>query len=146
MAPRKYRQVGYQDVSRSKGPRQQRGPQQPRSRASRDELRPAPEPIRARVQCKCTHCGAELSVEEEIAIDARCESCDAPLHSCVNCRFFDRSAPNECSQPLEAPIELKRSPNSCPLFKIKMTVALTRETTSTTSDARQAFDALFKKI
>lgn len=139
MSP-KYKQRGYMEGEK-KQPARLRKP-----RPSGDSLRPAPEPLKARDYFKCTACGAQQSFEDDVPFTKKCDSCGADLHSCFNCRFFDPSSPNECTQPIEVAIAAKRAANKCPLFKPKITVTLTADSTSKPIDARKAFDDLFKKI
>ncbi len=142
MAARKYKQIGY--MGGTAGP--QKRPRQKAPARSPDDIRPAPDPLRARDFFKCSNCGAQACLDDEVPQSLTCENCGADLHSCVNCRFFDSSAPNQCLQPIEAALESKRAANACAHFKPKITVALSVDSTSKATDARQAFADLFKKI
>ncbi|MEW6365276.1 MAG: hypothetical protein AB1714_11650 [Acidobacteriota bacterium] len=142
MAPQKYRQRGYMDSGRPKPAA--RRPRQPRSKT--DPVIRVPEPRTARRLFRCASCGNSQALPDVLTPGEKCASCGADIHSCINCRFFDPSVRFECSQPLEEPIESKRVANMCKLFKPKITVDISIDSSSTPSDPRQAFDALFKKI
>jgi hypothetical protein len=135
MGDRKYRQRGYMEDDRGREQRSQRqsrereGPRSPRMMAFGEKVR-------------CTTCGASLQVG--ITIDSRCPKCGADLHACRQCTYFDPGARFECRQPIPARIVNKQARNSCDLFAARTVVE--RETSSSgPTDARQAFEKLFKK-
>ena len=96
-------------------------------------------------------CGAVVASLEEIRLDSQCSKCSADLHSCKNCRHFDTSARWECTQPIPERITKKDIRNQCEYFVGRTSIE--RETRdsgggaipSRPSDARSAFDSLFKK-
>jgi hypothetical protein len=141
MAPRKYKQIGYMGGTPGKKPPTRR-PQVKRSDLGTPRV---PDPLKARLSFKCALCGNAQMIAGEVTPADACTNCGAPIHSCVNCRFFDSSAPNECTQPIEHPIDAKRALNSCPLFRPKITVDISVSDENKHVDARAAFDALFKK-
>jgi hypothetical protein len=137
MSDRKYRQRGYmEDERRSepkgkppKTPQQQEGPRSPRMMAFEEKV-------------KCSSCGA--TVPANIGLDSACPKCNADLHACRQCVYFDPGARFECRKPITARIVNKGARNSCELFAARTVVE--RETSSgTPGDARQAFANLFKK-
>jgi len=92
---------------------------------------------------KCSACGAKAS--SNIALDSSCENCRADLHTCRQCTYFDPGAHFECSKPIAKRIVNKNARNTCELFAGRTVVE--RETSSggAPTDARQAFNNLFKK-
>src|SRR5499427_6005399 len=88
-----------------------------------------------------------------------CPKCNFELHCCKQCRFFDSSAQFECMQPIQERISPKDAKNNCSLYEFRMTVEKDTAPTSYAqkspangnaapprhSDARQAFENLFKK-
>jgi hypothetical protein len=137
MNDRKYRQRGYMedDRGREHQPKPQpkahdrEGPRSPRMMAFGEKV-------------KCAACGA--TVPANIGFDTRCPKCNADLHTCRLCIFFDPSARFECRKPIPARIANKGARNTCELFAARTVVE--RETSSgTPTDARQAFANLFKK-
>lgn len=139
---KKYRQPGYQDnegrdkKSRSGGRRRGRGegPRSPQMTGFHNVIR-------------CSACGATLPPSfSEITSGSRCPKCEADLHSCRNCVFFDPASRFQCTQPVSERIARKDAGNSCEYFEIRTRVE--KETTSSAPqpvDPREAFERLFKK-
>lgn len=148
---RKYRQRGYQDQPRERGPKRGQPPakeQTPRApgRQLQDAAGPrTPNLMASHEVCRCSRCGNLLSTPvAPVANDGRCSRCGVDLHSCVQCVSFDTSARFECSQPsLTARVSPKDARNACALFTPRTTVERQTGTPGPTS-ARQAFDDLFK--
>jgi hypothetical protein len=151
---RKYRQRGYQDQPRERGPQGPKAkPPQERTpgRLLQDPAGPkTPNLMAAHEVFKCARCGNRLGLQVEL--DARCSRCGVDLHSCIQCVSFDTSARWECAQKaLTARVAPKDARNACTLFAPRTTVE--RQTSSpatngggssTSGGARQAFDDLFK--
>jgi len=91
-----------------------------------------------------------------------CPKCGTPLHCCKQCSHFEPSTRFQCTKPVPVRIAVKDQHNECTLFSPRVTVA--REVTNSpgsggrpaaanvntppprnASDARDAFDRLFKK-
>ena len=136
MSDRKYRQRGYMEHNREpqrpkpqSEPRDREGPRSPKMMAFGETV-------------KCTSCGAKAPAS--ITFDSSCTKCNAELHSCRQCTYFDPSARFQCSKPITARIVNKNARNICELFTPRTVVE--RETSSgPPTDARQAFAKLFKK-
>lgn len=148
MSDRKYRHRGYQDDDdRDRAPREPRGPAGPPRLEGSPRGRGVGLP--GSVTFRCAVCGREMK-EASVPSDAACPGCGKPLHSCTNCSFFDTGARFECRKPIPARIESKSKANECELFQPKQIRDLRSQKTPTgdagsPSDARAAFDALFKK-
>ena len=162
MSDRKYKQRGYQDEGKARGPKGPAAPRPPKAdRAPGRQLQDAAGPktpnlMAAREVCRCARCGTLLSLP--VADDSRCPKCGVDLHSCVQCVAFDTSARWECTQSdnLPARVAPKDARNSCPLFAPRTTIE--RQTTTpagnnssggsssggSSHSAKQAFDDLFK--
>lgn len=97
---------------------------------------------------RCARCGAARQVAVAAAADAKCESCGADLHTCTNCQSFDSAAPNQCRVPGIPRVARKDQRNECASFEPRLRQESTAETEPRkpegSSDARAAFDALFK--
>jgi hypothetical protein len=136
MSERKYRQRGYMESDREpqrpktqSKPQEREGPRSPRMMAFGEAT-------------NCASCGAKIP--SAILLDSSCSKCNAALHSCRQCTYFDPSARFECRKPISARILNKQAQNTCELFATRTVVE--RETSSgTPKDARQAFANLFKK-
>jgi hypothetical protein len=144
MSDRKYRQHGYQDSgeskrqsnsgSRSPGPKPQDNTYGPRALNMPG----------ARTVSRCAQCGTLLSAMVEAG--STCTKCGIALHSCKMCVHFDTGSRFDCRRPVTAGVFPKDGPNSCTFFEVRQSVE--RETTSRgsrASNARQAFEDLFKK-
>lgn len=141
MSDRKYRQRGYQEDDRAReqgGERSQKLPQAPRDR----EGPRSPRMMAFGEKIKCAACANV--VQANIAHDSVCPKCNADLHTCRQCSYFDPGSRFECRKPLTARILNKGGRNTCELFSARTVVE--RETSSSgPTDARQAFANLFKK-
>ena len=137
MGDRKYRQRGYQDSSRGERSEKRR-PTPPGER-----LGPrTPNMPGKRSLARCSNCGVILPTT--IQYGGKCPQCSFELHCCKQCANFDTSSRFECTQPITARIPRKDSRNECNFFMPRVTVE--RETsTSRPTDARAAFESLFKK-
>ena len=137
MSDRKYRQRGYMQEDRE---REQR-PKAPPKPSEREGPR-SPRMMAFGTKVKCDACGA--TVQANIAIDTSCPKCNADLHTCRQCTYFDPGARFECRKPITARIANKGARNDCEVFAARTVVE--RETSSgKPTDAKQAFANLFKK-
>ena len=140
MSDRKYRQSGYMENDREPKERgQQSRPQQkPRER----EGPRSPKMMAFGEKVKCAACSA--TVATNISVESTCPKCNADLHTCRQCTYFDPGSRFECRKPITARILNKGGKNSCELFAPRTVVE--RETSSgKPTDAKQAFANLFKK-
>jgi len=156
---RKYRQNGYQDSDRgSRSPHSDRPrPQGPKP--SLDITGPKlPRLVQNVVASRCFNCAVALPRDTDFA--GKCFKCGADLHCCKQCVHFDSSTRFQCLKPIPARIAVKDKANECELFTPRVTVArdvlppgpVSKVPQSSVlpaprnaSDARSAFDALFKK-
>jgi hypothetical protein len=162
---RKYRQHGYFDSS-SAPSNGNNGPVRPKPSGPRPPLDVTgprlPRLVQAVTASRCYNCSTTLP--PGTAFDAPCPKCGAQLHCCKQCAHFEPSTRFQCTKPIPARIPIKDQANTCGLFSPRVTVA--REASSTqlpggatklpaaglntppprnASDARDAFDRLFKK-
>ena len=160
MSDRKYRQRGYQDENKPRGPKgpaPARPPKQDRApgRQLQDAAGPkTPNLMAAHEVCRCARCGNLLALP--IADDSACPKCGVALHSCVQCVSFDTSSRWECTQSdkLPARVAPKDARNDCALYSPRTTIERQTSTPQNrdaaagpsggSSSARQAFDDLFK--
>ena len=159
----KYRQSGYQDNDsrddreRFRKPRERRDPDMPGGRLA--------EKSRVIRNLKCHHCGNTIPLEQNARGDvlpilpaALCGSCESSIHACRNCLHFAPDRAFECRRNVKAGYK-KAAGNDCVEFEPKLAVEMTRDESrpegsfggissgrapKTASDARQAFDDLFK--
>ncbi|MFN2424943.1 MAG: hypothetical protein ABR587_00700 [Candidatus Binatia bacterium] len=68
------------------------------------------------VRLSCHSCSAELAFEDPIGRSQHCPACAAELRCCLNCRFHDLSAYNECAEPSAERVLEKDRANFCDYF------------------------------
>lgn len=137
MSDRKYRQRGYQDYDQ-----EQKARPKPQTKPVDREGPRSPRMMAFGTKVKCAACGTV--VQANISFEATCPKCNADLHTCRQCTYFDPGSRFECRKPLTARIVNKGGKNKCELFAARTVVE--RETSSgKPTDAKQAFANLFKK-
>ena len=159
---RKYRQRGYMDTNG--GGRERPFTDRPKPSGPRppiDVTGPRlPRLLQNVVAARCFNCSMALS--PDIDWKGKCPKCGTALHCCKQCSHFEPSTRFQCMKPIPVRIPVKDQANLCTLFSPRVTVA--REATSAqmpggrppasgvntppprnASDARDAFDRLFKK-
>ena len=90
----------------------------------------------------CFSCGKAGDYEKVGRRDS-CASCGAELHVCVNCKFYDKSAYNECREPQADRVLEKNRSNFCDYFSFKVGEVKGLKQ-STKDDKLKALDDLFK--
>jgi hypothetical protein len=160
---RKYRQNGYQDSSNhSTNGNGNNGAPRPKPSGPRPPLDITgprlPRLVQAVTASRCYNCSTTLPPE---ALDGPCPKCGAQLHCCKQCSHFEPSTRFQCAKPIPVRIAIKDQLNDCALFSPRVTVAREASSTQTAngralpgvnappprsaSDARDAFDKLFRK-
>jgi hypothetical protein len=157
---RKYRQNGYMDTDRdNRGYREDR-PKPNGPRPPLDVTGPRlPRLVQHVAASRCFNCATTLPPGTESS--GNCPKCNADLHCCKQCSFFEPSTRFQCTKPIPVRIAVKDKTNDCALFQPRVTVA--RDGTASQAgppppssnggppaprnadDARHAFDRLFKK-
>jgi hypothetical protein len=95
------------------------------------------------MRCFSCHAEIDLAAGERIGFADCCESCDADLHVCLNCRFHDPSAYNECRESSAERVRERDRANRCEYFAPGDRKG--GGGTSARGAARSALDDLFKK-
>jgi hypothetical protein len=160
---RKYSQRGYMDSS---GPRdnQSSGEGKPRPKGPKppiDVTGPRlPRLVESITASRCYSCATTLP--NGIDFNGNCPKCNAALHCCKQCSWFEPSTRFQCTKPIKERIAVKDAANQCEFFRARVTVArdsapagmVMRQAAvngqqtvapKTANDARIAFDNLFKK-
>lgn len=156
---RKYRQNGYQDSERgSNGTHRTDRPKQQGPKSPLDITGPKlPRLVQNVVASRCFSCSMTLASDTDFR--GNCPRCGAALHCCKQCVHFDSSTRFQCHKPVPVRIPVKDQVNTCEFFSPMVTVARDAAAAPTTtnrvvdntpaprnaSDARAAFDSLFKK-
>ena len=159
---RKYRQNGYNDSSRDSSQHDARREDRPRPQGPKPPLDVTgprlPRMVQAVTAARCYNCASMLP--EGVDFRGECPKCHAALHCCKQCSYFEPSTRFQCLKPILVRIAGKDQANECELFKSRMTVA--RDSVQApapvtghnlpniveprnASDARAAFDSLFRK-
>jgi hypothetical protein len=94
---------------------------------------------------RCLSCGKEieLSAGERIGFSDGCERCGEDLHTCLNCRFHDPAAYNECRESSAERVRERDRANRCEYFAPGERQG--GDGASAREAARSALDDLFKK-
>lgn len=165
---RKYKQQGYQDSGRrsDSGRFDSTKLERPRQQTPKvpiDITGPRlPRLVQSVTATRCFNCAVTLL--PDVQFDTVCAKCKAELHCCKQCVNFDSSTRFQCLKSIPVRIVAKDRANTCELFRPMLTVAKDAQpmgpveraaatnfqTPSTAaprsvSDARAAFDSLFKK-
>ncbi len=154
---RKYKQRGYMDSQReSNGYRQADRARASGPRPPIDVTGPRlPRLLQNVAAARCFNCSTALS--GDIDWKGKCPKCGSALHCCKQCTNFEPSTRFQCVKPIPARIPLKDQANECELFKPRVTIArdvapvnhsmpqASAPSPRSPSDARAAFDNLFKK-
>ena len=66
----------------------------------------------------CFKCSASVDIASASNVARRdeCSKCSADLHACMNCKFYDQSAYNECREPQAERVVDKDRANFCDYF------------------------------
>jgi hypothetical protein len=93
----------------------------------------------------CHSCGATVPLEfgEKVSRREECPGCDADLHCCRNCRFFDPGRNNQCAEPQSERVVDKAQSNFCDYFEARTRLDLAGRRAGGASSKNQ-FDDLFK--
>jgi hypothetical protein len=151
---RRYKQRGYMDHAHDEA----RGVEKSRPSGPRPPLDVTgprlPRLVQTVTASRCYSCGTTLPSGTDFK--ANCPKCAVALHCCKQCTHFEPSTRFQCRKPVTVRIAVKDAANECTLFSPRVTVA--RDAASpapassspitaprTPSDARAAFDQLFKK-
>lgn len=92
---------------------------------------------------RCWKCGHEVDMSVKVQRRDSCPSCDADLHVCKNCRFWDPGYHNECRENISYFIRDREKANFCMAFQFKATSDADR---AEADDARSKLEALFKNL
>ena len=158
---RKYKQPGYMDSEPSSPSPFSRDDRQRKSgpRPPLDVTGPRlPRMVETVTASRCYNCATPLPPGMDFT--GNCPKCQVQLHVCKQCSYFEPSTRFQCTKPIPVRIAYKDRANDCTLFRARVTVARDSAPSSavvrgperqealapkTATDARIAFDNLFKK-
>lgn len=91
----------------------------------------------------CFSCGDSVTFDRSLGRKDTCPECDADMKVCLNCKFHDRSAPQQCREPTAEYVSNKERANFCGAFEPSNAQGASGATDA--DDARARLEALFKK-
>ena len=99
------------------------------------------------VSFSCFNCGHPIQLLSGATVLKKdvCPSCDADLHCCKNCRFFDPSVHNECRETQAEWVRYKDKGNYCDYFVPSTHITLVKKSSASGDNAKKRWDSLFKK-
>lgn len=87
----------------------------------------------------------ELPPAQRVGAREACPRCDADLHACRNCRFYDPSKNNQCAEPQAEWVRDKEAANYCDYFQPNPVLyARGGRASPSAEDAKKKFGSLFK--
>ena len=90
----------------------------------------------------CSACGTGNDILEKVGFRDVCSSCDAWLHSCVNCRFQDKSG---CTEPSAEKVRDPEGQNYCEWFKSRQEPGARSQEPVGRDQAEELWKKLMKK-
>jgi len=93
---------------------------------------------------QCRACGHEvvITVDVKVRRNDACEGCEADLHCCLNCRFYDKRL-DRCSEDQDRFIRNRDRSNFCDAFVFTVDATAVK---SEVDDARAKLANLFKNL
>ena len=95
----------------------------------------------------CWSCDAPLDAPEKIRREATCERCQAWVHACKNCHFWNDSG-RSCEEPAADWVHDRERANFCDFFTLAAPDAKRSpgpDGRGKPASGRDAFDRLFRK-
>jgi hypothetical protein len=92
----------------------------------------------------CFSCGQDLSDLDQIGRRDTCSKCDADLHCCRNCEFYEPKAYNECREVQAERVLEKEDSNFCDYFCLNDKEKL-KNGLDEVAEAKKKLEALFPK-
>jgi len=93
----------------------------------------------------CHFCGSALDPKQRIVRDSSCPNCGRDLHACVQCRFYDRHAHNQCREPNAEWVTDRERRNFCDYFALNPSASTGGKAVDRAKAARSKLDSLFSK-
>lgn len=92
----------------------------------------------------CHHCRKELDIGLKVGRRDTCPYCDADLHICLNCIFYDTVSYNQCRETQAERVVDKERSNFCDYFNFRDSVD-GKSRKENKDSAQEKLEALFKK-
>ena len=91
----------------------------------------------------CKKCGKAIT-ETCITRYSMCSECGSDLHSCINCRFYEKGLHYDCRETIDEIVTDKECANFCEYFSVFRGENTKDSSEDKAEKARSAFDALFR--
>lgn len=91
----------------------------------------------------CHACSRMLELERNVGRRDECPYCHGDLHCCLNCKFYERTAPKQCREPISELVKDKTKSNFCDYFVFTEADRSGRDDWK--EKTRSALNDLFKK-
>lgn len=91
---------------------------------------------------ECFFCGELIEYDGRIGRLEDCPRCGKYLHTCFQCRFYDRSYHNDCRENQAPLVGDKETANFCEFFEMGRDG---KQENSRKEDAKKKLEDLFKK-
>ncbi len=91
---------------------------------------------------RCAFCQHEITLEVKIGRLDECPHCSRDLHTCLQCRHYDRAVHNQCREPQAEWVPDKERANFCGYFEFGRDVTDER---NLQEKAKKDLETLFKK-
>ena len=92
----------------------------------------------------CHHCRKKLDTDLKAGRRDTCPFCDADLHVCLNCLFYDPGSYNQCRESQAERVVDKERSNFCDYFNFRDAVD-GESLEEKKQNAQEKLEALFKK-
>ncbi len=100
------------------------------------------------MQFSCWKCRQVIEVTaaaNRVGTRDTCTGCDADLHTCRNCRFYDPARHNQCAETQAEWVRDKEASNYCDCFSPNpLLLVHGRRPPSRADEAKKKFGSLFK--
>jgi len=93
----------------------------------------------------CFSCGTQLDMFGKPGRADTCPACDADLHCCRNCAFYDPGSYNECREPQAERVLEKDRSNFCDYFAFSQGAGCSTDHGAPQERNGNPLDDLFKK-
>ena len=93
----------------------------------------------------CFSCGSELDMCDKPGKADTCPVCNADLHCCCNCEFYDPGSYNDCRETQAERVLEKDRSNFCDYFDFRQGAGRPPGSAALSGVKRNPLDELFKK-
>ena len=92
----------------------------------------------------CFRCGKAVEIGRTVARTDVCPHCDGDLRCCLNCKFYDRFAHQQCREPQAEFVSQKEKANFCDYIIFRDSTGGGKQKGSS-SPSKEKLEQLFKK-